>query len=234
MDSGKSTARMNMVKISTPAPQNTARKKGGTTNRMRLEEERIAEILDVAAEAFIAAGFEGASVNEIARKANASKTTLYSRFPTKQELFIAVLERRMNLVFSQVSTALPIEAPIESTLKEFGSRLLQLALSKDQIVLLRVVSMESKRFPELGQRFYELGPKRGITQLGQYMQEQIKRGRLVKDDPMIMAEHLSSLLTGGPLRRMALGLGGSFGTKDRQQRIDAAVKVFLRAYSAEK
>ncbi len=200
---------------------------------MRLEEERVDEILDIAAEAFISQGFEGASVNDIARRANSSKTTFYSRFPTKQKLFIAVLERRMNLIFSQVATALPIDAPIESTLKEFGSRLLQLALSKDQVALLRVVSMESVRFPELGERFYELGPKRGITHLGRYLQEQIERGRLVKDDPMVMAEHLSSLLTGGPVRWAVLGLRGNSGAKNREQRIDAAVKVFLRAYSAE-
>jgi TetR/AcrR family transcriptional repressor of mexJK operon len=226
---------MNVVKISTPERKKIARRKAGTASQhKRLEQDRIAEILDVAAEVFIAGGFEGASVNEIARKANASKTTLYSRFPTKQKLFIAVLERRMNFVFSQVSAALPIDAPIESTLKDFSSRLLQLALSKDQIVLLRVVSMESNRFPELGQRFYELGPRRGIMQLGQYMREQIKRGHLINDDPMVMAEHLSSLLTGGPLRRVILGLGGSPTGKKRQHRIDAAVKVFLRAYSSEK
>ena len=201
---------------------------------MRLEQDRIDEILDVAAEAFIAGGFEGASVNEIARRANASKTTLYSRFPTKQKLFIAVLERRMNLVFSQVSTALPTDAPIESTLKKFGARLLQLALSKDQIVLLRVVSMESKRFPELGEHFYDLGPRRGINQLAHYMREQIKRGRLVKEDPVIMAEHLSSLLIGSPLRRVLLGLASTLDTKGRQERIDAAVKVFLLAYSTKK
>ena len=58
--------------------------------------------------------------------------------------------------------------------------------------------------------------------------------RAVDDDPMIMAEHLSSLLTGGPLRRGILGLGGSPDAKSRRHRIDAAVKVFLRAYSSEK
>ncbi len=199
--------------------------------RLRLDDDRVAKILDIAAEAFIEQGFEGASVNEIARRASASKTTLYFRFPTKQKLFLAVLERRMNLVFNQVSTALPIDAPIERTLKKFGSRLLQLALSEDQIGLLRVLSMESSRFPELGERFYELGPKRGITQLGHYMREQIKRGRLMKADPMIMAEHLSSLFIGGPMRQVILGLRNYPGTKDRQMRIDAAVKAFLRAYA---
>lgn len=200
---------------------------------LRLENDRVAEILDVAAETFISQGFDAASVNDIARRANASKTTLYSRFPTKQKLFIAVIEQRMNLIFDQVATSLPIDPPIEGTLKEFGSRLLKLALSKEQIALLRVVSMESSRFPELAERFYELGPKRGVAHLGRYLRVQIERGRLVREDPMMMAEHLSSLLTGGPVRWAVLGLRSNLRAKDKQKRIDAAVNVFLRAYSAE-
>jgi TetR/AcrR family transcriptional regulator, mexJK operon transcriptional repressor len=201
------------------------------TGQMRLEEDRVAELLDIAAEVFIEHGFEAASTNEIARRANCSKTTFYSRFPTKEKLFIAVLERRMDQIFREVATALPPDPPIESTLKDFSSRLLKLAIAKEQIALLQVVGMESRRFPELGQQFYELGPKRGITYLTQYMQEQIKRGRLMKEDPAIMAEHLHALLTSGPVRWFVLGLRNNLDQKEKQMRIDAAVEVFLRAYS---
>lgn len=199
--------------------------------RLRLEEDRVAELLDVATEVFIAHGFEGASTNEIARRANCSKTTFYSRFPTKQQLFIAVLERRMNMIFREMSTALPVEPPIEGTLKEFGSRLVRLALSENQISLLRVVSMEAPRFPELADRFFELGPKRGQAELGRYMREQIKLGRLLKEDPQLMAEHFISLITGGPVRWAVLHLSAYPSLKERQKRLDAAIKVFLRAYA---
>ena len=200
----------------------------------RLDDHRVCELLDVATEVFIEHGFEGASTNEIARRANCSKQTLYSRFPTKEKLFIAVLERRMEFVFHQIATAMPPEAPMEETLKEYGSRILQIALSENQIALLRVVGMESCRFPELGERYYELGPGRGMNYLSRYMEEQIKRGRLIEEDPALMAEHLMSLITGGYVRWKILGLRQSPGTKERQQRLDAAVKMFLRAYSPRK
>ena len=51
--------------------------------RKRLQDDRVAEILDIAAGVFIAEGFAAASTNKIARLARASKTTFYSRFPTK-------------------------------------------------------------------------------------------------------------------------------------------------------
>jgi AcrR family transcriptional regulator len=46
-----------------------------TFTRKRLEDDRLAELLDIAAEIFLAEGFNGASTNAIARRANASKAT---------------------------------------------------------------------------------------------------------------------------------------------------------------
>ena len=198
---------------------------------LRLEESRVAELLDIASQVFLENGFAGASMNEIARLSNSSKTTFYSRFPTKEKLFIAVMERRMDAVLGQVTAPLPAGSPIDVALKEYGTRFLRFALSDDQITLLRIISMESVRFPELGERFFELGPKRGQTFLAGYLQEQIKLGYLVKDNPWTMAEHLISLLSGGAVRWSVLGLQAGTKTKGKQQEhIAGVLKVFLRAY----
>lgn len=50
-------------------------------------------ILDAATEEFVAKGFAGASVNEIAERANVNKRMLYHYFGKKDKLYIAVLER---------------------------------------------------------------------------------------------------------------------------------------------
>ena len=198
---------------------------------LRLEEGRVAELLDIASQVFLANGFAGASMNEIARLSNSSKTTFYARFPTKEKLFIAVMERRMETVLGEVTAPLPAESPLDVTLREYGTRFLRFALSDDQITLLRIISMESVRFPDLGKRFYELGPKRGQTFLAGYFQEQIKLGNLLEEDPWTMAEHLVSLLAGGPVRWSILGLQTATRTTEKQQEhIAGALKVFLRAY----
>ena len=197
----------------------------------RLDDDRVSELLDVAAEVFIEHGFEGASTNEITRRANCSKTTLYTRYPTKEKLFLAVLERRMELILSDFATTLQPDLPIEQTLKEYGFQLMQLVLSENQIGMVRVISMEASRFPDLGKRFYELGPGRGVAILSNYMEEQIKRQRLVKEDPLTMAEHLMSLITGGYVRWTVVGLPDELSLKEKKQRISTVVEMFLRAYS---
>src|SRR5579862_583887 len=203
------------------------------TANLRLDEQRVAELLDVATEVFVKHGFEGASTNEIAKRANCSKTTLYCRFPTKQELFIAVLERRMEAMFEELFTALPVDAPLEETLLDFSSRVLRIALSKEKIRLERVVSMEAERFPELAAHFLEVGPKRGHAELSRYFKEQIKRRRLIPEDSCLMAEHFISLITGGPVHWRIFGLAGQISAKDHKKRLRAAVKMFLRAYSTK-
>jgi len=199
----------------------------------RLDDDRVSELLNVATEVFIERGFEGASTNEIARRANCSKTTLYTRYPTKEKLFLAVLERRMELILSEFATTLQPEPPIEQTLKEYGFHLLQLVLSENQRGMVRVVSMESSKFPDLAKRFYDLGPGRGAAILASYMDEQIKRQRLINENPQIMAEHLMSLITGGYVRWTLLGLPDNIGLKEKKQRVSAAVEMFLRAYSTQ-
>ena len=199
--------------------------------RARLDEERLTELLDVAAEIFISEGFSAASTNEIARRANSSKTTFYSRFPTKEHLFLAVIERRIDGIFQQVAGTLPEERPIEETLQKFGSALIRLALSKEQIALIRVVSMEAAKFPELGKRYYELGPKRAEERLAAYLRKQVERGRLLNEDTRQMAQHFVSLVSGGPVRWFVLGFDPIPMSKNAiHKHLDSAVLIFMRAY----
>lgn len=199
--------------------------------RVRLEAERLTQLLEVAAEVFIAQGFDAASTNEIARRANASKTTFYSRFPTKEILFTAVIEYRMGEAFRSIAPTLPLDAPVGETLREFAMTVARAALSPLQIGLIRLVSMESKRFPELGRRFYELGAGRGKALLAQYLGEQTRRGALCEDDPEIMAEHFISLVIGGPVHWYVLGFRATMlQAEERMRHVEAAVRTFLRAY----
>jgi TetR/AcrR family transcriptional regulator of autoinduction and epiphytic fitness len=200
--------------------------------RRKTGTERVTEILDVATEVFMTDGFAAASTNEIAKRANASKETFYARFPSKQQLFIAVMERRMAIVSAPLQAALPQEPDTRATLMSFGANLLQEILSREQVTLIRIIGMESERFPELGHKFYELAPKKGQAVMAQYLEGQIALGRLRSVDPMRMAEHLQSLLMGGEVRWSALGLTPKpIGPKQLKEHLHDAIDAFLHAYA---
>jgi TetR/AcrR family transcriptional repressor of mexJK operon len=198
--------------------------------RKRLQDERIAELLDVAAEVFIAEGFTAASTNEMARRARASKTTFYSRFPTKEELFLAVIARRMTRIFEQV-TELPEKSTLKGALRQFGRNLLTIALSPEQISLIRMVSMESGRYPLLARQYYESGPKRAEEVLAIYLAGKIRSGHLREGDSLMMARQFMNLVTGSPVRWFVLGFETEpLSDQALQTHIDGVISLFSRAY----
>ena len=109
--------------------------------------------------------------------------------------------------------------------------MIRFLVSKEQVALVRVVSMESAKFPELGKRFYELGPKRGEEALAAYLKKQAEKGRLSNEDNRQMAEHFISLLTGGPVRWFVFGFDPSpLGKSALRKHLNSVIQVFMRAY----
>ena len=62
------------------------------TRRARLERKEAA-ILEAARRVFVAAGFDGARMSEIARQAEVGEGTIYSYYESKAELMLAVLQQ---------------------------------------------------------------------------------------------------------------------------------------------
>ena len=70
-------------------------------SRSRLpRDERRAQLLSAALESFTTSGYHSASMDEIAERANVSKPVLYQHFPSKLDLYLAVLDLHIDsLVF---------------------------------------------------------------------------------------------------------------------------------------
>ena len=70
------------------------------SNRLPRDERR-AQLLSAALELFTAAGYHSAAMDQIADRANVSKPVLYQHFPSKLELYLAVLDLHIDsLVFA--------------------------------------------------------------------------------------------------------------------------------------
>ncbi|MBP2386741.1 AcrR family transcriptional regulator [Paeniglutamicibacter kerguelensis] len=73
----------------------TSPSRGVRTQRMPREARRR-QLLQAAHQVFVAHGFHGASMDEIAEVAEVSKPVLYQHFPGKRELYIALLDQHMD------------------------------------------------------------------------------------------------------------------------------------------
>ena len=116
--------------------------------RRELAGEVDQRILDAAAKIFLERGFNGASVDEIAEVACAGKPTIYARFPNKEALFTAVIERLVRQAIS-LEGASCAGASIDDRLRALAAAILNTVLVPETIGLIRVAVAEARRFPEL-------------------------------------------------------------------------------------
>ena len=81
-----------------------------TIDKSRMpRDERRAQLLAAALEVFTAAGYHAAAMDEISDRAGVSKPVLYQHFPSKLDLYLAVLDTHIDsLVFA-------IQKAIQST-----------------------------------------------------------------------------------------------------------------------
>lgn len=73
-------------------------------------EERRQQLLDVARSLFAEKGFDGASVEEIAHRANVSKPVVYEHFGGKEGVYAVVVDREMHYLLTRMTSALAEDA----------------------------------------------------------------------------------------------------------------------------
>lgn len=139
--------------------------------RVKTEAKRDA-IVQVASEVFRELGFEGASMVEIAARVGGSRATLYGYFPSKEELFVAVILGAAKSHFDPIFEALGQEADddLERVLQRFGEKVLAVVCSQEVIEAQRAVIAESGR-SDIGRLFYEGGPRQGLTAMAGFLEQ---------------------------------------------------------------
>jgi hypothetical protein len=103
---------------------------------------------------------------------------------------------------------------------------------QDRVLQLRrVVIAEAVRFPNLGRRFYELGPGSTIDKFARAVEDLRDRGLVETADPTMAAEQLNWLILSPALNRaMLLGDRHGLTPHDLDRYADAGVETFLRAH----
>jgi AcrR family transcriptional regulator len=82
---------------------------GTAPKRRTREEARLetrAKLVDAAAEIFAERGFYGASVEEIAERAGYTRGAFYSNYSGKDDIFLAVYDRRMEMQIEEIGALL--------------------------------------------------------------------------------------------------------------------------------
>lgn len=193
---------------------------------------KFPQVLKGARTVFLRDGFEGASVDEIAREAGVSKATLYSYFPDKRLMFIEVFRAELLQDATDTSAFLEVDLPVEQVLPFIVQKISNYVVSEPGIRVYRVSIGEAERFPALAREYYEAGPGQLRRQLGNYFRRCVVRGELEITDFELAADQLIELASASLQDRAAL-LGPEAVDKDQLRRVtQAAVQMFLSRYGS--
>ena len=112
-------------------------------------------ILDAAQRVFLKKGYQGASLDQIAEVAPASKPTIYAHFPGKEALFEAVVARVLEGL-TNFEGFEPKGRTVQDKLASLGSEVVERFI-EETLGITRATIAEAERFPALSRHVHEAG-----------------------------------------------------------------------------
>ena len=192
------------------------------------------QVVEGAREIFLRDGFEGASVDDIARAAGVSKATLYSYFPDKRLLFMEVAtrqcEEQARISIEQIDSTRPPGEVLSCVAHQF----LGFIYSDMGQRIFRICVAESDRFPLIGQEFYHSGPMILRAAVVDYLKQAAGRGELQIEDYNLAADQFAELCKADLWPKLIFGIITSVTQPEMQRVIDGAVSTFLARYGTDK
>ena len=182
----------------------------------------------------MAGGFEGASVDTIAKVAGVSKATLYSYFPDKRALFVEVAReacrRQRELAMSFVDEDVSFAENLYRGCRSFMGFL----YSPFGLQMHRTMVAEADRFPKVGQEFWKTGPEAGLRVLIDVFREAVDSGELAEiEDYQLAAGQLIEMCKAHLHVRLMLGVIETAEPEMIDRIVREAVKTFLARYGTD-
>jgi AcrR family transcriptional regulator len=191
------------------------------------------QIMDGARTVFLSGGFDGASMNDVARAAGVSKGTIYSYFDSKEQLFEALVREDKHQQAERLCHFPPEPGNPREFLAEFGRRLIEMMTRPEMIAQLRVVIAATGKFPRLGRAFYEAGPCYGAAKLAERLRALSAAGALDVADPERAARQFIDMCKSGIFTAVLFGAIDAVPPQEIEASVNSAVEVFMRAYGAK-
>lgn len=195
----------------------------------RLTDRKHAAIVEAAVAEFRTAGFDATSMDRVAARAGVSKRTVYNHFPSKDALFLRILEDMFDRGSGGPDLAYRGDRPLRAQLLELVEQKLALLHDPHFIDVARIAIAAAVHSPERARDMLaRLGDREeGLTA---WVRAAAADGRLKSDDPPFAAMQLQALVKGFAFwPQVAMGQPPLDAAR-RRQVAEEAVEMFLTRY----
>lgn len=183
----------------------------------------------VARQLFLQSGFEETGIDLIAREARVSKQSMYELYPTKVDLFGAV----MRDVIASISAKPPAKISIASgdpttVIGDVMKSYLAYFLSPENMGLTRAQLVATRCFPHLATELHNRTIS-GAPALAHYLASLMQDGTLQQWDPAALARRLGSVATQGTRFLMGFPIHSQLQDDQASYSVDLLLNGYRRA-----
>jgi AcrR family transcriptional regulator len=198
------------------------------TYHQRVASAKRSAIIAAATELFTADGYGSTSLARIADAADVSTATLFKQFPTKADLFEAIVTDFWGRTGEPHSTLSPVD-PM-SALTMLGRRYADLLLRPGMVGLHRMVIAEAPRFPELARIQFDLGKEPFFERVHAYLMAADDQGSLSVSNPTSAATQFLGMISNFVFWPKLLLVEWNPTAEQVDEAVAGAVAVLLAAY----
>ncbi len=190
-------------------------------------QDRKQQILDVASRLFARKGFQGTTTREIAAGARVNEALLFRHFPSKEDLYWAVIEERCTRSRRRenLQATLDLQASDYEIFRAIAEDLLRRnQQDKDRTRLLLYSGLENHR---LAHRFFRTYVQEYYRVLAGHIERRIKQGIFRKVDPLLAARGFMGMILYHNLVQEIFG-GGMYQKFDPEEVSGALADIWLQ------
>jgi TetR/AcrR family transcriptional regulator, mexJK operon transcriptional repressor len=175
---------------------------------------------------FVKYGYDGTTMEAIAKAAGITRRTLYARYPDKRAVFVDVIPWALTRRTEGQSSQDVDDGDLRASLIALGRAGLARAIDPDIVRLTRIAMNESARFPEFAISAHSMTWSGRHRQVMDLLRRHQENGSIEVDDLELAAGHFIAMIEHLPARLADCGIYRSADEEERH--LQHAVNLFLR------
>src|SRR5665811_1053724 len=198
-----------------PAPQSSARQERSAARREA--------ILAAALDEFSARGFEGARLDDVAKRAGVAKGTIYLYFRDKESLFQELVRAMLTPLIGTIEALGAADVPINVLAERIVDLFVREVYETRRKDVIRLMIAEGRRFPKLAEFYYREVLSRIIAAMRAILRRAAARGEV----PQGLADFPQIIVAPGLVAIIWSGLFERFEPLDVRKMMKAHVELLF-------
>jgi AcrR family transcriptional regulator len=138
-------------------------------------------ILDAALDEFSARGFAATRLDDVAKRADVAKGTIYLHFKDKESLFQELIRSKMAPVVGTLEATFAADLPLRMVTEKAIDVFVREVYGSHRKHLIRLIISEGPRFPALAEFYYREVLSRILKSVRGLLRRALERGELADD-----------------------------------------------------